>query len=153
MSEAGSETSAPKISIEKESGETSLEEKFKEEKVEPVESLKDDLRDAAKSVLQTVIDKIDEKIEKRVDIEEKKTIDFEKPTVAEEDCVEKKFCLLALAQIQRKPTILIPKLKTKPQIYLLLKVQMLKLKLKVLLKLTRPKRLERRKLLKLRQLV
>ena len=90
MSEAGSETSAPKISIEKESGETSREEIFKEEKVEPVESLKDDLKDAAKSVLQTVIDKIDEKIEKRVDREEKKNIDFEKPTVVEENCVEKK---------------------------------------------------------------
>ena len=96
MSVAASETSGPKIPNEKEkeesvaSKETSEEEIFKEEKVERVESLKDDLREAANSVLQNVIDKIDEKIEKRVEIAEKKNIDFENPTVAEQTCVEKK---------------------------------------------------------------
>ena len=98
MSEVASETSGPKITNEKEmengesaaNKEKSEEEVFQEKKVEPVESLRDDLREAAQSVLQTVIEKIDDKIEKRVEIAEKKNIDFEKPTVAEQTCVEEK---------------------------------------------------------------
>ena len=66
-----------------------LEEAFKEEIVEPVESLKDiadSLNAAAKSVIQKVADKVEEKIQKEVEKEERKEV--QKREIKEEEPIE-----------------------------------------------------------------
>ena len=66
-----------------------LEEAFKEEKVEPVESLKDiadSINAAAKLVIQKVADKVEEKIEKGVEKEER--MEAQKREIKEEEPIK-----------------------------------------------------------------